>query len=333
LANILSQNEIDDLLMSLSLGEADAVCEQNDIETAQIKEYNFRTANKFPKEQIRTLHFIFENYSNLLSYYLSGHFRSACEVKMLSIEEQTFSEFSNSIPEPSILSIISLPPLQGPALFVISSSIAYAMIARVFGGKGRGSNVEKQFTEIEFAILQRIIKQMLSCMDEAWKKIIKIKTVLDRVETSAQFTQIVAANEPIAIATLNVSIGGISDLIHICIPHVAVQLLSKQLTMKTVYSDFARRNDEEKPNREMRPGMLDTPLTLKAVFNTTTGPVSDILKLKEGDIICLDHGVDKPVTIMVEHIPKFKGKIGTSASKYAVHVQEILKEETRHEGS
>lgn len=90
MANILSQNEIDELLSVLSSGH-DAEAQAPESASGQIRVYDFRTADKFSKEQIRTLHFIYDNYASRLSTFLSGTLRAVCDVEVLSIEEQSFS--------------------------------------------------------------------------------------------------------------------------------------------------------------------------------------------------------------------------------------------------
>src|SRR5690606_26229757 len=105
----------------------------------------------------------------------------------ISIEEQTFSELSNSMPTPVVVSIINMPPLQGSCLFVISSAIAYEIISRLLGGTGEMQAVDKMFTEIELSIMERILKRVLALMSEPWERISKISVQLDRIETSSQY--------------------------------------------------------------------------------------------------------------------------------------------------
>ncbi len=331
MASILSQNEIDELLSALASGKEPVTEEKQEQEPAKVREYNFRTANKFPKEQIRTLHFIFENFVGRLSSYLSGTLRAMSEVDVVSIEEQTFSEFNNSIPAPVILAIINIPPMQGSALLEISPAIAYEIISRLFGGTDQFHDTGKPFTEIELSILVRIIRQMLELMGEAWEKVAKVSMSLDRIETSSQFAQIVAANEPIAIITMNVKIGEVSDIINFCLPHVAVQPISKQLSMKMFYSDAPIQQSADTEAEKVTPGLANTSLTLHAVFNDTVGTISDIVNLQVGDVIQVDHHINESITVLVEHIPKFKGYVGKHRSKYAVRITEILREETEDE--
>jgi flagellar motor switch protein FliM len=279
---------------------------------------------------MRTLHFIYDNYANRLSTYLSGTLRTICEVEVISIEEQTFSELSNSMPTPVVVSIINMPPLQGSVLFEITPVIAYEIISRLLGGAGEFENTDKAFTEIELSIMERVIRRMLALMNEAWEKINEVNATLDRVETSPQYVQIVSANEPIAIVTLNVKIGDVSDIINLCIPHVAVQPIAKKLVMKTWYSDnSASKTVEEKTDFEAR--LSGIHLNLNAVFNITSATVGDVLNINEGDVIQLDHSINQTVMVKVEHIPKFRGVVGIQGANYAVRITEILREEVDHD--
>ena len=327
MANILSQNEIDELLSALASGNDTPPEELTEDESKLIHSYDFRTANKFSKDQMRTLHFIYDNFATRLTTYLSGTLRTLCDVEVISIEEQSFSELTNSMPVPVIVSIINMPPLHGSVLLEITPVIAYEIISRLLGGAGQTENTDKAFTEIELSIMERVIRRMLTLNDEAWEKINKVKTALDRLETSSQYAQIVSANEPIAIVTLNVKIGDTSDIINLCIPHVAVQPIAKKLVIKSWYTDigYGRTNGDRENYKERLSGIF---LNMLTVFNTTPATVGDIMNTKVGDVIQIDHNIDRPVTVKVEHIPKFRGVVGTQGSNYAVRITEILEEDT-----
>lgn len=326
MANILSQNEIDELLSALASGNDTPPEDMTEDESKLIRSYDFRTANKFSKDQMRTLHFIYDNFATRLTTYLSGTLRTICEVEVISIEEQSFSELSNSMPVPVIVSIINMPPLQGNVLLEITPVIAYEIISRLLGGAGQFENTDKAFTEIELSIMERVIRRMMVLNDEAWEKINKVKTALDRVETSSQYAQIVSSNEPIAIVTLNVKIGETSDIINLCIPHVAVQPIAKKLVIKSWYTDVGYGKPAgEHDYREKLSGIF---LNLLSVFNTTSATVGDIMNTKVGDVIQIDHNINRPVTMKVEYIPKFRGVVGIQGSNYAVRITEILEEDT-----
>ena len=93
MSNILSQSEIDNLLNALNAG-TDVPVEDEALDTGSaVRPYDFRTANKFYKEQMRTLNIIFDTYAYLLSTKLTGLLHTMCEVDVVSVEEQSFGEF------------------------------------------------------------------------------------------------------------------------------------------------------------------------------------------------------------------------------------------------
>jgi len=125
LSEILSQAEIDELLNTLMAGDTDSAAEPADgSNQLKVKEYDFRTANRFPKEQMRTFHVVFETFSQLFSNRLSSVLRVSCECEILSIEECSYSEFNNSLPAPVVLAIMDAPPMYGSLVFQMSPEFA-----------------------------------------------------------------------------------------------------------------------------------------------------------------------------------------------------------------
>ena len=329
MADILSQSEIDELLLALASGQDLPAEPEAEEVSGQVRKYDFRTANKFSKEQIRMLHFIYENYAGRLSTFLSGALRAMCEVKVVSIEEQTFSEFSNSLPSPTFLAIANMPPLAGTVLFEISAQVAYEIVSCLLGGAGGlVEQAGKPFTEIEISILTRVSTQMLLYMKESWERITKISPTIDRVETSPQFAQIVAGSEPISIITMSVTIGEVSDIINLCIPHLAIQPIAKKLDTKLWYNERSSYTSNEGMafDGQLSPRISTTELTLHALFNTTRATVGDILNLQVGDVIRVDHPLSANINVLVEHIPKFKGSLGQKGKQLSVKVSEIIRE-------
>jgi len=83
MGEVLSQQEIDNLLAALSTGELDA----NDIqdkEEKQVKDYDFKRPVKFSKEHLRTLEIIFEHYGRLLATNLQVYLRKNVQVTVNS---------------------------------------------------------------------------------------------------------------------------------------------------------------------------------------------------------------------------------------------------------
>ena len=308
-------------------GDTETVAEEDTDSAMKVKEYDFRTANRFPKEQMRTFHVVFETYSQLLSNRLSSILRVSCECEVLSIEECSYSEFNNSLPAPVVLAVTDAQPMHGSLLIQMSPEFSYMLISRLFGGGTTGEN-SKQFTEIELALIERVLRQQCEVFSEAWDKVVEIRMQIDRIETSPQFAQITAPNDPVAVIILNVTMGEESGLMSICIPHTAIEPISQQLNTRMWFSSDIRDDGRGEERLAALTGMLMvSPIPLTALFDSTPATVSDIVNLQVGDVIKLDHPINAPLTVKVQHIPKFRATIGTLGHKYAMQVVDILTEE------
>jgi len=332
LSEILSQSEIDALLNTLMTNDAETAQEASDGELkAKVREYDFRTANRFPKEQMRTFHVVFETFSQLFSSRLSSILRVTCECEVLSIEENAYSDFNNAMPTPVVLAVMEMPPMYGSLLVQMSPGFAYMLISRLFGGASSGG-ASKQFTEIELALVERLLRQVVGVFDEAWEKVFKVDTQIERIETSPQFAQITAPTEPVAVIILSVQIGEEQGLMSICIPHTAIEPVAQHLNTRVWYSGVTREDGRSEERAAVLSSKLfNTPIPLTAIFSQTPATVSDIVNLQVGDVIKLDHGLSQPLMVKVHHIPKFYATVGTMGSKYALQIVDIIKEENENE--
>lgn len=319
MADVLSQNEIDELLRSLETGSAEFA----PVTEPEVRVYDFKKANRFSKEHVKALSIVFKTFCHHLSNYLMGTLRTACDVDMLSIEEMSFNEFNNSVPTPVVVSILRMPPLSGSLIFEMSSEVSYSIISRVLGGTRGVSDRNRNFTEIELVIIERVVWQILKSVDEAWKKVLPVNASLDRIETSMQFAQIVDLNEPVVVVTNNVKIGTESGLIAFCFPHSSIEPMAEQLNSKLWYTTAAAKIEAETVTISGK--LKRTNVVLTAVFQDTQATVSDVLNLQVGDVIRLNHHVKDPLTVKVQHIPKFLAHVGRQGKQSAIKIVDVLK--------
>lgn len=323
MSDVLSQSEIDALLQALSTGEVDAQEMKEETKESKVKKYDFRRPNKFAKDQLRTLQIIHENFSRALNTFLSGYLRSLIHVEVLSVEQLSNYEFTNSISNPAILGIIDFSPLKGQIILDITADIAFAIIDRILGGSGNTIEEKRSFTEIEISLLKKLMKQMIKLFKEPWENVVSINPRLEKIETNSQFAQIVSPSETIALITLNIKIGEVEGMLNLCIPHLVIEpILSKLNTRLWFTSENKERTagDEEiLVNRVEK-----TKVVVRTVLGNTFITVSDFLDLQVGDVIQLDALVNDHVKIFVGDNLKYYGRPGTKKKKLAVQIESIV---------
>lgn len=325
MSDVLSQNEIDDLLQALSTGEVDVQEFQEETKEKRVKKYDFRRPDKFAKDQLRTLQIIHENFSRLLNTFLSGYLRTIISVDVLSVEQLTYYEFSNSISDPAILGIINFEPLNGQIIMDISTDIAFTMIERVLGGNGGAIKELRGFTEIELTLLKRILVKINKLLVESWENLIELNPSLEKIETNSQFAQIVSPNETIALVTLNVKIGEVEGMLNMCIPHYVLEPIIPKLSTRLWFSNTNKEVTVEEKDA-IKFGLEKTYVNIRAIIGKAKITVGDFLNLQTGDVIQLDTKINEDIKVIVGNQKKFTAKPGIKKKKVAIKISDFIEE-------
>ncbi len=326
MGDILSQNEIDMLLQQLSTGEVDAQEYKKETAERKVRDHDFKRPSKFAKDHIRTLHFIHENYARLLTNFLSGYLRTLVQVEVQTVEALQYSEFTNSIANPAVLGIVEFPPMEGAIIYEMSPSIAYALIDRILGGKGGTMERVRGFTEIEMAIIMRLMSQMLQLMREPWENVERIRPNLDRIETNAQFAQLMSPNEMVALITFVAKIGEVEGLINLCVPHMVLEPYMSKLSTKLWFT-MVEKGTNEGNQFAMESRIEQSSVTLKAILGNSRLTVGEFLMLQPGDVLQLDTPVEGELDVLVGELHKFRAKPGVRNKKVALKITEVRKED------
>lgn len=325
MGEVLSQSEIDNLLAALSTGELD-VDQMQETGDKQVKDYDFKRPAKFSKEHLRTLEIIYEHYGRLLSTNLPVYLRKNIQVSVSSSETVTFSEFTNSLSNPVILGIVDFKPLNGDIIIELASNLGFAMIDRMLGGPGQPLDKPRDFSEIEMTILEKLMVICMQLMREPWKNVIDINPVMERIETNAQFAQVIAPNDMIAIVTMNVKIGDVEGHMNVCLPFFTLEDVMDKLNTKYWFSTMQKECTENySENMEAMLKRVDVPV--RAVLGKSLVSVNDFINLQLGDVIRLGTGVTSEMDVYVGNIKKFTALPGSNGDKYAVRVMSVIREE------
>lgn len=330
MSEVLSQNEIDALLSALSSGSVDADELKQEQTKKKVKVYDFRRPNKFSKDQIHTLQVIYENFSRSLGTYMSAQLRAAVQVDVLSVEQLTYEEFIRSIPNPTILNIFSLYPLEGNAIMEINPNLGFAMVDRLLGGPGLSLARIRSLTEIEQTVMERIGQRMLDYLKEPWGGIIELEPVLERIETNPQFTQLVSPSEVMMIVSLETKMGDVLGMINICIPFLVLEPIMSKLSVHYYYSSSNRKVSSDNI-MAIKAKLQNSFIPIKVILGQTQITVKDLLELSVGDVVPLNRDFRDELEVRIGQRTKFLGKPGVHGNKMAIQVTRVVEEDNTDE--
>lgn len=325
MSDVLSQSEIDNLLSALSSGDFDPAG-GDDTDERQVKDYDFARPSKFSKEHLRTLVFIFEHYARLLSTNLPVYLQKNVQVEVMHSEAATYQEFSNSLSNPVLLGVVNFAPLEGNVIMELATGLGYAIIDRMLGGTGQPLDKSREFTEIELAIIERVMVVCTNLLVEPWQSVQQLEPVLERIETNSQFAQFVTPNEMTSIITMNIKIGNVEGLMNVCIPFAVLEPVINRVNTKYWYST-AQVKDDGVYQEVMEESIQRAQIPVRAIMGKSAISVNDFIHLQPGDIIKVNTKIEDELDVYVGNIKKFSAIPGAYDDSYAVKIKSIYREE------
>ncbi len=326
---VLSQDEIDQLLTAISSGDSEVDEFKPVSDTRKIKIYDFKRPDKFSKEQLRTVSNMHETFARLTTTSLSAQLRSLVHVHVASVDQLTYEEFIRSIPTPTTLAVVNMDPLKGNAVLEIDPAITFCMIDRLFGGRGvSNTNKNRDLTDIEQSVMEGIIVRILANMREAWTQVIDLRPRLGQIETNPQFAQIVPPSEMVVLITLETKVGEEEGMMNFCIPYLTIEPIISKLSSQFWFSSV-RRSSTTQYLGTLKEKLASVDMEIVAEVGSINLPVKDVLSLRVGDIVRLsDTKVGDPLVLSVGNKKKFYCQPGVVGKKMAVQVTGKLEDVT-----
>jgi flagellar motor switch protein FliM len=331
MTEVLSQDEIDQLLTAISSGEVETAEVQQATDQKKIKIYDFKRPDKFSKDQIRTVSIMHETFARLTTTSLSAQLRSLVHVHVASVDQLTYEEFIRSIPNPTTLAVINMDPLKGSAILEIDPAVTFSIIDRLFGGQGEGTKFSRDLTDIEQSVMEGIIVRILGNMREAWSTVIDLRPRLGQIETNPQFAQIVPPTEMVVLVTLETKVGEVEGMMNFCIPYLTIEPIISKLSAQYWYSSVRRGTTTENLNI-LRERLSKIEVTITAEIGNIDLKVRDVLALRVGDVIRLySVRVGDPMVLKIGNRRKFLCRPGLVGNKLAVQVTQKLEDVDRQD--
>lgn len=323
MVEILFQDEIDSLIESLSTGEINPD-DYRSSSTAQVKSFDFYRPNKFSKEQLIGLETVHNNFAKMFSNFLSVYLRSNIKIRVSAVEQLTYEDFVSSIPSPTLITVFSLEPLKRTAIMEANMQFVHPVLDLMFGGTGKATEENRSLTEIELAVMKKLLKKILEIFSMAWSEIFEIKAAVESLETNPRINQTITPKETVAVITFDAFVGKIGGLINICIPHVVLDPVMNRLSDRYWLTEGL-----SSPNLPEKDYIEKTLCKVKAGISVLVGKTDiqarDLLGLQKGDILQLDRTVSENMDLFVDDLLKFKVKPGITGNKMAVQILTDIK--------
>lgn len=316
----LTQKEIDALLTALPKDGSPLPGDDNKY-IGSARTYDFRSPDKFSKEQIRTLQMIHENFARRLGQSLSAYLRAAVQITCVHIEQGSFADFRQNLTSPSVISVLSVAPLPGRILLATDAPTATVMLDRLLGGFGRPARDDHEVTDLEQSLMRGVIVYIVEALKEAWRNVITLDVALEETALNPEFVQVALPSDAAVFIAFEIKIHESTGVMSICIPYSVLKPISSELSPHTWVAGEARETAmyREALLRELEHVVVDVAVLLgEADVN-----FEELLQLQQGDVLVLNSVVGRPLPVLVGDSRRYYGQPGLLANHMAVQIASI----------
>lgn len=322
MTNILSQEEVDALLRGISGGEIETEAEEYH-EPGAIITYDLTSQDRIIRGRMPTLEMTNEKFARTFRTTLSSILRKVISITAVSADMIKFGEFLKTLPVPTSLHLFRMDPMRGNAIFVVESKVIFTLVDIIFGGTGTEAfKIEgREFTAIENNLIKKVVLSALTDMEKCWKPLIDLTITYQRAEINPQFAQIVPPTDVVVVMNFEIEVEYTTGVVSICIPYSMLEPIKEKLAAG--FQSEQLEVDKAWSNR-FKGGLMKSYVDIMVELGKVTISAKDIVNLKRGDVIQLDHYSSDPLDIFVEGIPKFKGVPGIFKGNQAMQIAQVI---------
>lgn len=328
MGDVLSQSEVESLLAALDPGmqpqQAPATARREDY-NAQISVYDFKRPERVSKEQMRAFQALHEGFSREFGAALSGMLRAIVEVKLISVDQLTYSEFVFSLENPTCFNLLYSDGLEGHIILDLNPSIIYPIVDRLLGGGKQAAHdlPQRPLTEIELQLVSRITKQAIVALENSWANICQLKLKVSQIESNPQLVQIVPPNEVIVLISFEVSMGEIRGIMNLCIPFNTIEPLAGKLSSNS-WSAYTKKAADPRQMLNLETGVTKAAVELVVTLAKAKLTAQEFSHLAVGDVILTENTPQTGAEVMVEGCPLFVAFPGVLKGHKAIRMGQLI---------
>ncbi len=287
----------------------------------KVEPYDFRNPAFLSEAELRRLRLLHEDFIRYLSARLSLYLRMEFGLKMAKLTTVTYSKFTDSLPNPTHLSLFKVDPMVGVGILDINPRLALTIADRLLGGRGHSVKAERYLTEIEVALIEDVILIMLEEWCGQWKAEQELHPAIIGHENNGRFLQTSPRDAIMLALALECNFGDCSEQIQIGVPYYTIEPVVKRMQAKR-QKDSAVTATQRRA--EWHPAYEGVLVPIRAEWQALELTLREVASLRVGDVIEMRPEICGETRIVLNDTAKFIGAVGLDTDRVAVQITRKL---------
>jgi flagellar motor switch protein FliM len=287
---VLNQEEIDAMFRA-ALGRGQGTPSASPV----YQHCDFKQAGQIKKDQVRAISNLHEGFARNLTNALGAYLRVIFEVNLVSVEQLTFREFLQRIPDLAYLATFQVKPMGATAALDLEPSLVFPIIDLLLGGVGRMNELEREITEIEEGIMEGVVRILCGELQTAWASLGSSFEFDERLQPT-QLQRLMPPGDKTLCLSFEIHMPESHGVMNVAFPAVASNALLRKLDQDGGYS---RHRGPSATRQRMTEHALSIPFEFALTMPSSRLPVRTLLDLKAGDVLPFPHRTDSPIEAIV----------------------------------
>ena len=283
--------------------------------------YDFRRPHRVSKERLRTLEAMYERLCKSLEAWLVSRVRGHVELRLQSVEQFSFADFTLSLPTPCASYIFDIKGTGGvQGVIDIGHEFAYFLIDRLFGGAGSSTVPGRALSPVERLAVRTVAERAAQALEEIWFDHIPLEVNISGFESSPEILQIANREDPVLVANVEVVAGQASSLLLICLPFAVLEKFFQSSGQRRVGTVAGSEREQKESRLRTERALRATPVTIAARLPQFQMSLRDLSALAPGQVLSTGIPRDAELSVMIGGRERCKGAPGRIGRRLAVRL-------------
>lgn len=288
-----------------------------------VRPYDFRHPARLGPERTRSLGLVHDALAIQLSTVVSATLRTLASVTHEGVTETSFGAFTDGLPTPTNVSVVTLHPLPGAALIRLPLSGALRFVDLMLGGRGRPVP-ERAITDLEVGLIRPMLERVVAELATVWRTYVEVRPELRTMESDPEFVKVAAPSDAVIVSRFRLELATAEEadptIIDLCYPYAMLQPILEGTGGALGVGSAATPAVRAQVAQRLAQSTVD----LSVQFESRQMSGLEILNLRPGDVLSLPHGSGAPLTVFVGDVPVLEVQPTRSGNRVAARVTRSL---------
>ncbi len=262
--------------------------------------YDFRRPTKLSREHVRVMQIAQESFARQATTILTTFLRTGARLELASIEQFSYDDYIQTLPNPVFITTFTLEPLAGKGMLAFPLDIAMAIVDHLLGGSGAAEQPKRAMTAMETTITTQLLDRLLHEFAASFESITELQPVMTGFEYNPQLAQAASGSDTVMVANFAMSVGSREGEATLVLPFSSfAQSLNNAASPQL--SESAQRK-RKKAAAALAARLNLVPVDVSVRFAPLSVSSADLLSLAVGDVLLLRHPRDSPLEVTTNDV-------------------------------